>query len=151
VWLGNTENEALKQVTGQAGAGAIWHDVMNLLLESEYNKQTLIGTELLTQYPISNSNEWGLKEDVVENHKSLLLDEAIILSPYENDSFEFFEGISIPLKAKKIVKWSVNGKDMGANATIEFKPESFGNYEIIAIDEESNQREIIRILVVNPL
>ena len=40
VWVGNPEDAPMENISGQAGAGLIWQDVMNLLLNSEYNKKT---------------------------------------------------------------------------------------------------------------
>lgn len=150
VWLGNTENKPLEQVTGQSGAGAIWHDTMSLLLESSYNKNTEIANKQIAMFPIKNSNEWGLPEDIVGEHQKLLLEDTLILSPYQKDAFEFFPGITIPLKGNKELVWSVNGKTLGTDKDIEFKPEYAGKFEIMATDRNSGKREIILISVLNP-
>lgn len=150
VWIGNTENEPLKQVTGQSGAGAVWHDVMNVLLETPYNSQTAMPRDFLTQFPIKNSNEWGLIDDEIDDHKMLLLSDNLILSPYDNDSFEFFPGMTIPLKAAKELEWSVNGKILGFDKNIVFHPDSSSTYEIMAFDKKANRREIIQISVITP-
>jgi membrane carboxypeptidase/penicillin-binding protein PbpC len=150
VWIGNTENEPLTQVTGQSGAGAIWHDVMNLLLETPYNTNTALARNLVTQFPIKNSNEWGLIDDKIDEHRMLLRGDTLILSPYNNDSFEFFKGMTIPLRGSKELEWSVNGAVLGLNKTLQFKPDSSATYEIIALDKESNRREIIQVSVITP-
>lgn len=150
VWIGNTENEPLKQVTGQSGAGAVWHDVMGVLLETSYNNKTAIPRDLVTQFPIKNSNEWGLMDDEIGDHRMLLLSDSIIQSPYNNDSFEFFKGMTIPLKGAKDLEWLVNGKLVGYGKEIVFHPDSSATYEIIALDKESNRREIIQVSVINP-
>jgi membrane carboxypeptidase/penicillin-binding protein PbpC len=147
--IGNAENEALKQVTGQSGAGAIWHDTMNLLLESSYNHKTTIDTTLVTLFPIKNSEEWGLKDDMVLKHQTLLLEDSLILSPYEHDTFELFMGGTIPLRGSKELEWSVNGEVIGLVKDTEFKPTYAGNYEIMAVDKNSSTREIIQISVIN--
>lgn len=148
VWIGNTENEPLKQVTGQSGAGAVWHDTMNLLLESDYNQETRLSKEALRLFPIANSNEWGLLDDEVALHQRLLLDTAKILSPHDGDSFEFFTGMTIPLKAAKDVTWSVQGENLGTYTTVEFRPKSSGSYEIIATDPTTSEREIIQVTII---
>ncbi len=150
VWIGNTENEPLKQVTGQSGAGAVWHDVMNVLLETKYNSNTTLTKDSVTQFPIDNSNEWGLIDDEVKAHRTLLLGDNIILSPYENDSFEFFEGMTLPLKGAKLVEWFVNGQSIGTIKDVEFSPSTAGTYEIMALDQESNRREIVQVSIIEP-
>ncbi len=150
VWIGNTENEPLKQVTGQSGAGAVWHDVMNTLQETAYNKNTILEKDSTTLFPFNNSNEWGLADDNTDNHRMLLLDGNLITHPYNNDSFEFFDGITIPLKGSKDLEWSVNGTPLGTGSNMVFKPAYASTYEIAAFDKESNEREIITINVINP-
>lgn len=145
VWIGNTENEPLKQVTGQSGAGAVWHDVMNILLQTPDNKNTTLPIDSLALFPIKNSNEWGLFGDDISAHRRLLLDENIILSPHTNDSFEFFAGMTLPLMGARAVEWFVNGKSLGKKQATEFSPQTTGTYEIMATDEESNTREIIKV------
>jgi membrane peptidoglycan carboxypeptidase len=150
VWIGNTENEPLTQITGATGAGAIWHDTMNLLLESPYHKGTIVPHNALTQFPIKNSLEWGLPEDSIADHQTLLLEDILIESPHERDSYEFFSGITIPLTAATTVRWSINGTELGIGKELEFQPEAAGTYEISAVDTTTNRREIVIITVVTP-
>lgn len=150
VWIGNTENEALKQVTGQSGAGAVWHDVMNALLSTQKNSKSVISQDSVKQFPIKNSNEWGLKEDKIEEHQMLLLQNNLILNPHDNDSFQFFPGMTLPLKASKTVEWSVNGTILGSDTNFVFHPKASANYEIVATNKETGDREIIQISIVNP-
>lgn len=150
VWIGNTENEPLEQVTGQSGAGAVWHDVMNLLLASPYNHNTPFSRDSLAQFPIKNSNEWGLADDIVADHAMLLIQDTLIVSPYNNDSFEFFNGMSIPLKGSRALEWSINGTPLGFGTEVIFNPEHSGAYEITAYDSETKRREIIQMSVVTP-
>ena len=150
VWIGNTENEALKQVTGQSGAGAVWHDVMNSLLSTPKNQKTILRQDSVKQFPIKNSNEWGLKEDKIEEHQMLLLHDNLILNPHDNDSFQFFSGMTLPLKGSKKLEWSVNGNVLGTDTNLVFQPKESTNYEIMATDKETGDREIIQISVVNP-
>jgi membrane peptidoglycan carboxypeptidase len=148
VWIGNTENEPLKQVSGQSGAGAVWHDVMNFLLETPLNTRTVFDMKDVRLFPIQDSTEWGLHDDTIAEHRNLLLSDILITSPYVNDSYEYFEGMTIPLKASKAVTWSVNGKNVGTGTVVEFHPESIGRYEILATEAESLRREIIMIQIV---
>jgi len=150
VWIGNTENEPLKQVTGQSGAGAVWHDVMNVLLESPYNKNTVLSRSHITQSPILNSNEWILSGEEIDSHRNLLQTNNLILSPYNNDSFELFTDTTLTLKASKKVEWFINGESLGESENTTFSPKSAGNYEIMVIDNPSKRREIITIKVTLP-
>jgi len=150
VWVGNTENEALKQVTGQSGAGAIWHDVMNLLVASPYNHHTTLSRDLVSQFPIENSGEWGLRADTVADHRMLLSTDTLIQSPYNHDSFEFIRGMTIPLKGAKELDWTANGTSLGTGREIAWHPDSAGAYELTATDKETGRHEIIQVSVVTP-
>jgi membrane carboxypeptidase/penicillin-binding protein PbpC len=150
VWIGNTENEPLKQVSGQMGAGVIWHEVMNLLLASTYNKNTLITRENLAQFSIDNSLEWGLPDDDVQQNRELLRKDTIIMSPHADDSFEFFTGMTIPLRATKEVEWFLNGNSLGRHTETEFSPTAAGTYELMAVETQSSRREIISVQIISP-
>jgi membrane carboxypeptidase/penicillin-binding protein PbpC len=144
VWLGNVENEPLKQITGQSGAGAIWQDTMNYLLETEYNKDNKFELNNTVSFPIKKSMEWGLPDDNLEKQRNLLKKDYLIISPYTDDKFEFFKNISIPLKAKQNTKWTVNGEFLDEGKEIFFNPDRPGKYEISATNDDG-KREIILI------
>lgn len=148
VWIGNTENEALAQVSGSSGAGAVWHDVMEYLLTTSYNKKTKFKSDSIERYPIGNSDEWGLRGDTVADHRTLLQDNSLILSLHQGDTFELSENTSIPLKARKTVDWTINGENYNSSKETTFKPKSSGVFEITAYDTISKEREIITIQVM---
>lgn len=150
VWIGNTENTALDQVSGSTGAGAVWHDVMEYLLATPYNKHTTFTATHLERFPINSSDEWGLKGDIVSEHKNLLQEDNLILSIHEGDTFEQFDGLSIPLRARRPVVWSINGQTYDTAAETTFSPTELGGYEITAFDTELQKREILQIEVTKP-
>jgi membrane carboxypeptidase/penicillin-binding protein PbpC len=146
VWLGNSENTALAQVSGQSGAGAVWHDVMEYLLSSSYNSKrsfTQSGVRLLT---VNKKEEWGLTSDDPEDHRTLLTSNALITSIHEGDMFEYEDGTHIPLRARVPLIWFANGKNIGEGNEVTFTPDSPGRYEIEGkrIDNPS-VREILNI------
>lgn len=104
----------------------------------------------MAKFTIEHSDEWGLIGDKVDDHRRLLLNDTLIQSPYNDDSFEFFTGLTIPLKGSKELEWSINGKIIGFAKNLKFQPDSSANYEISAFDKEANRREIIQISVTNP-
>ncbi len=146
VWLGNSENEALEQISGQSGAGAIWHDVMEYLIGTDYYRGSTIPTDTLTMFPIENSMEWGLPEDVVAEHESLLMQESLITSIHEGDTFEYTSHIRIPLRAKEAVAWYVNGTLLGEGTDLSFTPQEAGMYEVTATSGDT--REILNFTVI---
>ena len=148
VWIGNTEKEPLKQISGQTGAGVVWHDVMKVLLASDYNPNTPIGRGSLVQFPIANSLEWGLREDDPATYRAQLLQDTLIKSPYQNDSFEFFVGMTIPLRATKEVDWFLNGNSLGRHRDTQLSPTAAGTFELMAVDPESKRREIITLNII---
>ena len=147
VWIGNSENTALAQVSGQSGAGAVWHDVMEYLLASPYNKHTPLTYSHIKRIHIGNSDEWGLANDDVEITTHLLEDKQLILSIHNGDVFELTPHISIPLKARTDVQWSANGENIGIGIEIHFKPTTPGTYEISAFDPKTQKKEIIPIQI----
>ncbi len=150
VWLGNTENKPMQQITGQSGAGAIWNDVMNVLLASPYRTKESLSLANLQQFPIEKSLEWGLPDDTVAIKQKLLLTDALILGPHHGDSFEWFTGMSVPLSARSTVSWYSNGLPLGTGTELDFIPEGAGTYEIMARQENEERREIITVLVTTP-
>lgn len=147
VWLGNTENEALAQITGQSGAGAIWHDVMELLINSDYYTGATIETNQLVRIPIEGSDEWGLPTDIPSEHTSLLTQDQLITSPHEGDIFALTEETIIPLRASEIVTWSINGEVVTTDTEAKLQPTETGNYEIMAELPDGDRREIIIVTV----
>ena len=148
VWLGNTENKPLDQVSGSSGAGAVWHDVMEYLFSTPYNKKTRLETDTVRRIFIAGSDEWGLANDNVLEHQDLLQDDKLIVSVHGGDVFEIANNLVIPLRARKPVRWSVNGQDYGITNDTVFLPSTAGVYEIAAYDAERDKREIVTVEVV---
>ncbi len=149
VWLGNSENEALDQVSGSSGAGAAWHEVMEYLLTSEYNENTPITLKTVQNFVVGGSDEWGLMDDVIEEHSDLLLDDTLILSLHEGDVFERIPNLTIPLRARKEVKWKVNGEKRGSAIETSFSPLEAGIYTISAYDSDKERQETVLINVTS--
>lgn len=150
VWIGNTENTALDQVSGSTGAGAVWHDVMEYLLATQYNQHTKFSPTHIERFMIGNSDEWGIKGDIISEHQNLLQEDNLILSIHEGDTFELFDGFSIPLKARRTVEWTVNGQALTIASETTFSPKELGTYEVTAFDPELEKREILLIEVTKP-
>jgi membrane peptidoglycan carboxypeptidase len=151
VWIGNDENTSLKQVSGQAGAGRIWHEIMELLLTTEYNKNTQFDFSEVSEEYINNSIEFGIKGDTnIDEYRNAMSDDILITHPHDRDIFEFSTTTVIPFKAQRDADWYVNGVIMGHGKVIDFKPDTSGTFDIEAIDKngDSNNREIILIEVV---
>jgi len=149
VWLGNSENEALDQVSGSTGAGAVWHDVMEYLLSTSYNTNTEIEFKYLTKEPIGRSDEWTIRGDTIADHRTLLKDDQLILSVHSGDTFALQADTSIPLRARVEVEWTIDGERLGVANELNFQPEETGQYEVTAFHAPSGDREIITIQVVN--
>lgn len=150
VWIGNVENEALTQVSGQAGAGSVWHDVMQLLSDSSYNSNGTFSFHHVVNQQIDDSDEWGLPEDTVSYHRELLRDDQLIRSIHPDDVFVYTENTTIPLQAKKNVNWSINGVFFAEGSDVTFRPPRAGSYEVTASDPDSEDREIVSIDIILP-
>jgi len=147
VWLGNSENQPLAQVSGQSGAGRAWQDVMELLFTTQYNKQTPFSFDKITDLQIGDNLEIGLPADSYQDHVSLLLDKQLILSPHNGDVFELTQRTSIPLEARKVSSWLVDGNYIGEGELMQFIPTKKGKYEILA-ETKDGDREFIFITVL---
>lgn len=154
VWLGNADNTSMDELSGQLGAGRIWAEIMDVLLNSQYNKKTEFDFGLLKEFPSEDGIDYGLASDNYENIKNMLIvkDTALILNPHQNDIFLWEKTTQIPLKAKEKVNWFVNPlpkseaspeQFLGFDSEIIFKPPSPGAYQIKA--QNSTQSQTIEI------
>jgi membrane peptidoglycan carboxypeptidase len=150
VWIGNSENEALDQVSGSVGAGAVWHDVMEYLLASPYHHQQSFSSSHLELFTLDTGMEWGLKDDTPDNHKDLLISDTLIHTPHNGDRFELTDTTTIPLVASKEVSWEINGQSYSKGREVTFHPDALGTYDITASDETLHRRETISITFTEP-
>ncbi len=149
VWMGNADNRAPSvNVSGQEGAGEVWHDVMELLLNSSYHKKTPFEFGKIREMVEGGMLEYGLEDDVYEEAKFALLagNDRIILEPYDGDTFLLSKEASLPLKAKHPVSWIIDGKPFYQGRDTFFTPPRARAYEIEARDGKG-KREIITIHV----
>jgi len=146
VWVGNSDNTPMKNISGQSGAGRIWHEAMNLLINSEYNKKTPLDFDLVKEFYESENIEYGLFEDDYEENKYLLQDDSLILNPHDQDTFLLEKNTQIPLRAKEDVWWYINNNFFNEGKEIIFDLESSGVYEIKALGENGKE-EIVKIFV----
>ncbi|MEY3783706.1 MAG: hypothetical protein RLZZ230_28 [Candidatus Parcubacteria bacterium] len=147
VWMGNSENKPLDQVSGQTGAGAVWHEVMEYMINTPYYHGNNLSLDHLSRFNINRNEEWGLPADIVSEHQSLLTTDNLIISIHQGDVFALTENTTIPLKARKIVTWTVNGQSLAEGTETIFHPTETGNYEIEAIDVLGEKRERLTITI----
>ncbi len=100
--------------------------------------------------PIGNSSEWGLLDDIVSEHRTLLIEDRLILNPHDQDTFALTAHMSIPLQARNNSEWRINGKVISTGTEVRFTPTRIGSYEISAYDITSNTTEYITINITNP-
>lgn len=141
VWVGNAENTPMDRVSGLAGAGKIWHQAMNLLSNSKYNKKTKFDFSNIKEFEQDNSLVYGFENDNYNEFSNLLLDDNLILSPHNNDIFLLEQGNKIILRAKNKVSWYVNNEFLSTSFEEYFIPKKVGNY-IISAKTEDKQEEI---------
>ena len=148
VWFGSPDNTPLKHVTGQTGAGDIWHDTMELLMNSSYNKRTPLDFSRVQDFPINNSIDFGLEGDVVAQHRNLLPDDALIMSPQQDDTFLKEDATSIPLVSSENVSWYVDGELLGTGDKIQFTPNKAKDYIIKAVSLDGKTSQIVVHVIV---
>ncbi|NIA18415.1 MAG: hypothetical protein GWO79_00880 [Actinobacteria bacterium] len=145
VWLGNSDNAPMDRISGQAGAGKLWSEVMNLLINSGYNKKTDFDFSLIKEYFNNENIEYGLAGDNYQEYKKLLLDDKNILNPHDNDIFFLEEDTIIPLRSKENSFWYINGELAGEGKEYLFKPDEAGEIKIKAVF--NNSSEEIKIII----
>ena len=146
VWVGNSDNTPMDEISGQSGAGRIWNETMNLLINSEYNKKTPFEFDLIKEFYENENIEYGLFEDNYEEAKNLLQDNSLILNPHNGDIFLLEENTRIPLRAKSDVWWYVNDKFLDEKKEIILDIENSGAFKIKALGENGKE-EIVEIFV----
>ena len=152
VWVGNADSSPTEEVSGQIGAGAIWSEIMNLLLNSEYNKKTPFRFNLLKDFNNEGNIEYGLEGDNYEKAKIALKenDSSIILNPHNGDNFVLENNTQIIFQAKEKVKWYINSEFFGEEEKIIFPPSKTGQYKITAQTPEGRE-ETIYIFLAEPI
>jgi len=146
VWVGNSDNTPMNEISGQSGAGAIWHEAMNLLINSEYNKKTPFNFNLIKEFYKDGNIEYGLADDDYEKNKKILENNNLILNPHDQDTFLLEEITQIPLRAREEVEWFVDDKFLGTGKEIIFDVEDFGSYEIRGVSGDGRE-EIVKVFV----
>lgn len=148
VWLGNSDNTAMRELTGQNGAGAVWQDVMTLMYASPYNHDTPLSFDKIKEFTDSGSIEYGLPGDKYEVTRNFLKNPSLILSPHNGDTVELQKGTTIPLKARESVDWFVAGKFLKNGKEVSFSPQSAGKITVEARSEAKTEQVLIHVVSV---
>jgi len=134
VWVGNADSSPTDSVSGQKGAGTIWNDVMQVMYNSTYNKNTAFDFSDIQEYQGKNGVEFGLPDDDFESAENIIKDQdnAFIMSPHRNDVFLFIADTEISLEAKESAEWFINGEKYLTGKKVFFSPTKSGTYTILA-------------------
>lgn len=140
VWVGNTQNEPMDDVAGSVGAGRIWQQVMNVLLNSEYATKKAFDDDLLEEFFVGNTIEFGLKGDNYVVAKNALLDQSLILQPHNGDVFLLENAeLKLHLQARDDVEWLLNNKSVGKGSEVYIRVTRAGQYTLTAKSERSRE------------
>lgn len=146
VWIGNSDNTPMQQVSGQIGAGKVWHEVMEVLLNSPYNKKTPFSFDLIKEFTESGTLEYGLAGDDYNTARLLLKEQQLIIHPHDKDVFVYDKKTIIPLRAKKPVEWFINNLFIATNDDFSWHPPQPGLYTITARSGDKEKKSVtIRI------
>ncbi|MCX6789488.1 MAG: transglycosylase domain-containing protein [Candidatus Gribaldobacteria bacterium] len=148
VWVGNADNSPMDDVSGQIGAGRIWNEIMQVMLNSAYNKNRQFDFSDIKEYQGKDGVEFGLAGDDFKKSQDIIKeqDKAFILSPHNDDVFIFRPEAQIALKAKDSAVWTVNGQNYGAGQEIFFSPKKEGNYQITASSQSRTETITVRFI-----
>lgn len=138
VWVGNADNSATEGLSGQQGAGLIWSSIMEIMLNSEYNKNTQFDFTHIKSFDTENGLEWGLVGDDFNKAQNILkeLDNSLITNPHDNDVFLFDKNSEIKLSANDECEWFINDEPF---TDLFFKPTSQGTYKIKAKNKDKEE------------
>ncbi len=139
VWIGNSKNTPMRELSGQLGAGKIWHEAMEIMLNSPYNKKTPFTFSRVKEFNEQGSIEYGLAGDDYLTKRNLLKEPLLITAPHNGDTFLLESQTEIPLAAASEVNWFVNGASAGQGQNLTWHPPAKGDYLISA--EASNGQE----------
>ena len=145
VWIGNSANTPMDKISGQSGAGRVWQEIMNLLYNSEYNKQTPFEFDLITEFNEDGSLAYGLYGDDYSEHVNLLLDDRLIINPHDGDIFLLEEGMGIPLKSGNKVEWHIDEVFFEYGNEAVFLPVEARTYKIKAVADGEVEEVLIFI------
>ncbi len=126
VWVGNSDNTPMDAVSGQLGAGTIWHESMNALFATPYNKKTPFTFSSLKEFQDGETLEFGLPYDDFEAKKQLLVSSDLILNPHNDDRFLLERNTTIRLEAAEVVTWYIDDVLEGTGKTLEYRPTTSG-------------------------
>ncbi|MCS7200935.1 MAG: transglycosylase domain-containing protein [Patescibacteria group bacterium] len=147
VWVGNPDHSSMDKVSGTLGAGKIWAEVMNLMFNSVYNKNSNFNFGYLDEYSDGKNLEYGLENDNYEMIKyALLKDDNLVLSPFNNARYLLSNDAKIFLKARESVIWKVNGEIIGEGREEFFQPLTEGKYEIEATRDDKKEKLLIEVV-----
>ncbi|MDO8594427.1 MAG: transglycosylase domain-containing protein [bacterium] len=149
VWLGNSDNTAMRELTGQTGAGAVFQDVMTLLYTSPYNHNTPFSFSHLKEFTDSGSIEYGLDGDNYASIRALLKNPSLIISPHDGDIIELQKNTIIPLKAREAVDWYIDGAFLAHGKEISFSPTRTGKIKVEAREASKSQTHYITTMKEN--
>lgn len=143
VWIGNPNNEPMKEVSGQTGAGKIWAEIMELMLNSKYNKKTPFDFSKVKEFH-KNQIQYGLADDNYQKTLNALISnhQDLILKPHPQDRFLLEPDTKIILEAEEKVNWFINGDFLKQTKTTYFTPQSAGKVKIAALAPDGSKQEI---------
>ncbi|MDR3642769.1 MAG: transglycosylase domain-containing protein [Candidatus Doudnabacteria bacterium] len=142
VWVGNSNNTAMRQITGLAGAAKVWHEVMQVMYNSEYNKNTPFNFSKIREIQSGNTLDFGLDGDDYNTIRNIMLKNNLILSPHQDDKYLLLPGTTIPLSASQEVTWSVNGQFFAKSQKSFWPPPSPGTYTISAESSDGKTEQV---------
>ena len=142
VWVGNSSNKPMNQITGLVGAAKIWHEVMQIMYNSSYNKNTPLNFNKVQYVQSGNTLDFGLADDNYQTARNIMLTNNLILSPHDGDKYLLLPGTTIPLSASEDVTWSVNGTIFAKSQKTFWPPTAPGSYTITAEPSDGKKEQV---------
>lgn len=146
-WVGNPNNESMEKVSGQVGAGRIWAEVMEVMLNSKYNEKTSFDFSQVKEFQKKESVQYGLAGDNYQEALNTLIEKerGLILKPHPYDQFLLEKDTKIALEAKKEVKWFANHEFLKQSQEAYFTPKEPVPVKIRAVTSDKSDQVTIQV------
>jgi len=142
VWIGNNDNKPMYRLSGSVGAGKIWHEVMETMLDSPYNKETPFNFSRLREFEEASTLEYGIQGDNHDEARQILGSDELILEPHDRDVLEYATDMNVPLVSNDKVSWYANGVLLGEGDRMVWRPATPAKYVIVAETPQGRKQRI---------
>lgn len=151
VWVGNTENKPMRELSGAVGAGNLWRRVMELLATTAYDTGATFTYPHTVPIGFDNTTYQTLPQEDTLAIRTMFDNERLILSPHDGDTLLFSTDTAIPLRSADVVDWFIDGTFHTNSSGYTWRPTTAGEYTITAHTELRSETITVSIVASSRL